>query len=211
MAKKDAASRKPIPPESLVAKTAYEHYRDHGVGRSVRKTAEGLHKSSTLIGRWSRWYGWQDRVAEWDLRQEKARHKGAEKAAEEAAEKATFGRVVDLTVKRDAWLVARLETADLIEKQGKYLVSFPAVTEERTGKDGATRVTVMAADPRKHLAGARMILMADEMKSNAYRDAFAAWAPPEPLPGLAPPTPQSPITTVVLRLPGASHADADLP
>lgn len=45
--------------------------------RSVRKTADQLHKSATLIGRWSSDHDWQSRLQAYDTYLEQARTDGA--------------------------------------------------------------------------------------------------------------------------------------
>lgn len=49
--------------ESVKAFEAFSCYLGMGEDRSIRAVAEKLHKSSTLIGRWSRTHGWVERVA----------------------------------------------------------------------------------------------------------------------------------------------------
>ena len=55
------------PEETTKAYEAFCVYRDMETkDRSIRLVAEKLQKSETLIGRWSRTYGWVKRVAAWD-------------------------------------------------------------------------------------------------------------------------------------------------
>ena len=51
------------PDESPPAHAALRCYLDQGPGRSVTKVAEELHKSRSLIGRWSARHRWQAWVA----------------------------------------------------------------------------------------------------------------------------------------------------
>ena len=46
-------------------------YRDMGIDRSIRRVAEELSKSNTLIGRWSRENDWVKRVEAYDIEQER--------------------------------------------------------------------------------------------------------------------------------------------
>ena len=46
-------------------------YRDMGTQRSVRKVAEKLSKSDTLIARWSTTYDWVKRATAWDAEQDR--------------------------------------------------------------------------------------------------------------------------------------------
>lgn len=50
---------------------AFQKYRDMGVGRSLSAVAQQLHKSKTLMGRWSSEYNWVDRIKEWDREQDR--------------------------------------------------------------------------------------------------------------------------------------------
>ena len=59
------------PEESTKAYEAFCTYRDMGRERSLSKVAEKLQKSDTLIGRWSRTYGWVERAAKWDDEQDR--------------------------------------------------------------------------------------------------------------------------------------------
>ena len=52
--------------ESDPAYQAFTTYRDLGYDRSVTKVARKLHKSRTIIGRWSVRWSWRYRVEEWD-------------------------------------------------------------------------------------------------------------------------------------------------
>ena len=72
-------ARATIPPEpwerqkseSAKAYEAFTIYRDMGAGRSCRKVAEQLGKSTGLLERWSRNNDWQKRVAAWDAEQDR--------------------------------------------------------------------------------------------------------------------------------------------
>ena len=54
------------PGESSQAFDAFSHYRDMGGERSIRAVAEKLHKSSQLLGRWSRTWFWVERCRAYD-------------------------------------------------------------------------------------------------------------------------------------------------
>lgn len=56
----------PRPGESSRAYAAFCQYRDAGAGRSLRKVAQLLRKSSTLLSRWSRAQAWQERCVAFD-------------------------------------------------------------------------------------------------------------------------------------------------
>lgn len=71
--------------ESVKAFEAFSCYLDMGEDRSIRAVAEKLHKSSTLIGRWSRTYGWVERVAAHTNDVQRAAHEAALKKSREMA------------------------------------------------------------------------------------------------------------------------------
>ena len=55
--------------ETAPAHGAFVEYLKMGPQRAVRAVGRKLHKSSTIIGRWSRRHDWQERVAAWDSEQ----------------------------------------------------------------------------------------------------------------------------------------------
>ncbi len=71
--------------ESVKAFEAFSCYLGMGEGRSIRAVAEKLHKSSTLIGRWSRTYGWVERVAAHENDVQRAAHEEALKKSRQMA------------------------------------------------------------------------------------------------------------------------------
>lgn len=54
------------PDESAKAFEAFAIYRDMGIDRSIRKVAQRLGKSATLIGKWSSRHNWPERVKAYD-------------------------------------------------------------------------------------------------------------------------------------------------
>ena len=62
------------PGESAKAFEAFAIYRDMGVERSVRKVAQQLNKSLTLIGRWSSNHNWPERARAYDRDLDKRAH-----------------------------------------------------------------------------------------------------------------------------------------
>lgn len=70
--------------ESTKAYEAFSTYRDMGRERSLSKVAEKLQKSDTLIGRWSRTYGWVERAAKWDDEQDRLEREIAQKEQQKA-------------------------------------------------------------------------------------------------------------------------------
>lgn len=59
------------PGESEKAFEAFVIYRDMGLQRGVRKVGDQLHKSLTLMSRWSSAYNWPERAAAWDREQDR--------------------------------------------------------------------------------------------------------------------------------------------
>lgn len=57
--------------ESAKAFEAFILYRDMGASRSVRKVAQMLSKSTTVIRRWSSAYNWVERSSAWDTEQDR--------------------------------------------------------------------------------------------------------------------------------------------
>lgn len=52
---------------------AFAAYRDMPVPRSLRRLGEQIDRDASLVARWSSADGWQDRVAAWDLEQDRQR------------------------------------------------------------------------------------------------------------------------------------------
>ncbi len=73
--------------EGTRAFAAFTLYRDMGPQRSVRKVAQELDKSDTLIGRWSARHKWVERAAAWDAEQDRIHREEAQRAAREMAER----------------------------------------------------------------------------------------------------------------------------
>lgn len=59
------------PDESAKNYEAFKIYYEMGVDRSLRKVAEKLEKSETLMGRWSGQFDWVKRADAWDKEQER--------------------------------------------------------------------------------------------------------------------------------------------
>lgn len=78
-------------------KEAFGLYRDMGPERNLRGVAQVLHKSLTLLGRWSTEDGWVRRVAAWDVYQDKMRQKEAAAARLEVSRR--HAESLDTTLK----------------------------------------------------------------------------------------------------------------
>lgn len=61
--------------ESTRAYEAFALYRDMGVDRSLRKVAQQLNKSLTIVAKWSTESEWIKRVAAWDAEQDRIARK----------------------------------------------------------------------------------------------------------------------------------------
>lgn len=73
--------------ESVKAFEAFSCYLSMGEDRSIRAVAEKLHKSTTLIGRWSRTYGWVERVSAHTNDVQRAAHEEALKKSRAMADR----------------------------------------------------------------------------------------------------------------------------
>lgn len=62
-------------------------YRDLGIQRSHQKVADRLGKSTTIIARWSSEYNWVERVAAWDIDQERIAREIADKEMRDSIRK----------------------------------------------------------------------------------------------------------------------------
>lgn len=71
------------PGETTKPFEAFVIYRDMGANRSLRKVAQKLNKSLTIVAEWSSKYDWVKRVAAWDAEQDRIARN--ELAAEMAA------------------------------------------------------------------------------------------------------------------------------
>ncbi len=67
------------PDETTKPYEAFCVYRDMGIERSIRKVAERLSKSETLMARWSTKNNWVERVTAWDDEQERIEREAAQK------------------------------------------------------------------------------------------------------------------------------------
>lgn len=75
------------PAESDEAFEAFVVYRDMPLPRSQRGAAERLGKSRQLLSQWSMRHDWQDRVAAWDLEQDRQRREAMARENVEAGKR----------------------------------------------------------------------------------------------------------------------------
>jgi hypothetical protein len=69
---------------------AFVCYRDLGVDRSTAKVGQRLGKSKTLMDRWSSKNNWVERVAAYDVDQDRIRQTATQKAVAKATEKIVY-------------------------------------------------------------------------------------------------------------------------
>ena len=70
--------------DTLKSWEAFEIYRDLGKDRTLKKVAEKLGKSETMIERWSARHNWKKRVGDYDRYQEKVKENKRQKDIEKA-------------------------------------------------------------------------------------------------------------------------------
>lgn len=147
--------------ESSQAFEAFSAYRDFGPVRSVTKVARELDKSRTLVGRWSRRYGWVVRAAAYDREQDRvflveqaqARREIARRHAKLA--QAVQGKAVSRLQSLDprelspAEVLRYLQVAAEIERKavGEAPVVSSAAKEE--GSDRAADVAALTDEERQ--------------------------------------------------------------
>lgn len=148
--------------ESPAAWAAFISYRDQGSARSLRRVAREWHKSFSLIGRWSRRWGWRQRAREYDLHLDGLRRAAAGRLVQEMAQRHALvamqaqERVVqrlnsltqeDVDRMTFGQLASLLQVAVQIERQARGLAATVLKarpkTEPTTGEDGFGPVGVI--------------------------------------------------------------------
>lgn len=146
--------------ETSKAYEAFCEYRDMGTQRSLSKVAEKLQKSETLMGRWSRTYGWVERAAAWDAEQDRIAREIAQKEQAEEIKKMRkrHADLANAMLIKAAKALARLpedeikatdvsrmvDTASKLERISRGDVG--EVVEERDGGQSAPAVTFYMPD-----------------------------------------------------------------
>lgn len=137
--------------ESAKAYEAFRTYLDQGSERSVRKVAEALAKSRTLIGRWSSENKWVDRVAAWTAEEDriarqaqldeikKMRKRHADLASAMLVKAARALQRIPEDEIRPGDVSRMVETASKLERISRGDVE--TVIEERDGGQAAPAVT----------------------------------------------------------------------
>jgi len=93
--------------EGAKAFEAFAIYRDMGPERSIRKVAQALDKSRTLIGNWSSTYEWVKRSDAWDIEQDRLSRIAQQKTSREMNE-----RQARIAVTLQGKMLQALETLD---------------------------------------------------------------------------------------------------
>ncbi len=138
-----------MPGEGARPYAAFRSYLEQGAGRSLTAVAQQLHKSRTLIGRWSAQWAWSARAAAWD-----------------AALAAAFDRELG-EARRDHARVHVAQTARTLEVVGQWLAqadgaalsASEAVALRRSALDADRLVLGLGADTETALPaepGAKM-------------------------------------------------------
>jgi hypothetical protein len=71
--------------ESPQAYHAWRTYAEKGAARTLEGVAHGLHKSKTILGRWSMRHRWKERLALWDNEQAEREDAASQRAADASA------------------------------------------------------------------------------------------------------------------------------
>ena len=119
------------PGEGAKAFEAFAAYRDMGADRSVRKVAQALDKSRTLIGKWSSTYNWPERARAYDRDLDRRAHEQAVRNV-----RAMTNRHIRIAMQLQAKAVAALENLDENSLTLKMLLAFlsKATELERTNR-----------------------------------------------------------------------------
>ena len=105
--------------ETTKAYEAFCLYIGMGPERSIRKVAEQLHKSSTLIGRWSRTYDWVRRAADYDEHLQEEKFKETRKKTRKMAD-----RHISMALQMQEVALKRLKGLDPEEIDVKNLITL---------------------------------------------------------------------------------------
>lgn len=113
------------PGESAKAFKAFSLYRDMGIERSVRKVAQRLNKSLTLIGRWSSAHNWPERVRAYDRDLDRQAHAQAVREVRRMT-----NRHIRIAMQLQAKALEALEQLDVATLSPKMQLAFLAKATE---------------------------------------------------------------------------------
>jgi hypothetical protein len=146
------------PKETPQAFAAFEAYLHAGQKRSTRQVARLLHRSRTLMGRWSRKWRWPARARAWDEDQEAITRKAREAAAKAVA--------VDWAKRQETIRDSDWDAAQMLRSKAKAMMEFPLAKQviKRGGQEvhiyparwtmeGAARMMDCASDLERRAAG----------------------------------------------------------
>lgn len=105
--------------ESSQAFEAFISYRDLGAERNLRAVTQKLHKSLTIIGRWSRDWNWVERARIWDNELDRQAKAEAAKEVRKMRERQT--KTAMLMQKK---AIEALDKLDVSELSPKEILSF---------------------------------------------------------------------------------------
>lgn len=107
------------PGESSKAFEAFATYRDMGTERSIRKVAQQLNKSNALIARWSKSYGWPERVRAYDRELDRQARAQAVRSVRQMTD-----RHIRIAMQLQAKAVRALENLDEAQLTPKMMLAF---------------------------------------------------------------------------------------
>jgi len=127
--------------ESRQAYEALSAYLDLGPKRSIRAVAQKLHKSSTLVGRWSRKWKWVERAKAYDAHLGQIKQRAIEEETGRESRKVVREIFDDLRenmqlgkkLKRKTGQILDLPHTDVEVDQGGHPVKVTAVTPPLLG------------------------------------------------------------------------------
>ena len=138
---------------------AFAIYRDMGQERSLRKVAERLKKSETLMGRWSGSNKWVDRAGAWDTEQDRLNR--IEQQKEIAKMRKRHAKIAVAMLEKSLLAMKTLEAEDMNASDIARFVSEASklerisrgdvgdVVEEREGVAAADPVQIYIPDNKR--------------------------------------------------------------
>jgi len=133
------------PREGAKAFAAFKAYLDMGAERSLEAVAQKLHKSVTILGRWSAKYDWQARIKAHDVHLAELECKAIERVA---VEKAVEWQRTHEGLRRQAWREA--EETIVMVRQAREQWKAKGRTP---GWDGMARMLELAFKLKQFAAG----------------------------------------------------------
>lgn len=132
------------PKESVQAFEAFDLYCKMGADRSLRKVAQELNKSFTLIGRWSGTWSWQKRSRDYDNEIKRQELEEQRKAVKKMQERQI--QTAMLLQKKGVQALDKLQIEDLAPKDILRFISEGTKLERETRLDSTTIAAGEAGD-----------------------------------------------------------------